>query len=145
MLAKRYLSFFAFFVISFEKIWLYHYMYNYLWRDRKTNNVVASRNKVYYIFIGLRNYFFALDDQTRRINNNYIATWNHGVEKCLLGAGRNNDRSSFPLDRFVNIKGERSGSINSIINVRELSLHEYQRDTLLSSCNSTLHAGGCVI
>lgn len=100
-----------------------------------------------------RNDFFVpRDDRTRGINNNYIATAHRGVEKCPIETERRHDRSSFdsaplfPLGRsFVNIKGERSRSINSIINVRELWLHEYPRDTLLWSCNPTLHAASCVI
>lgn len=58
-----------------------------------------------------------------------------GVEKCPLETKRKYDRFSsrsiFLLRRcLVNIKGERSYSINSVINVRELSLHEYHSATL---------------
>lgn len=58
-----------------------------------------------------------------------------GVEKCPLETKRKYDRFSsrsiFLLRRcLMNIKGERSYSINSVINVRELSLHEYHSATL---------------
>lgn len=132
--------------------------------DRKVNrpnrrNTVSRHNLFEYSRVScsysprfekrFRVYSRTLVDQTHRINNNYIAAVHRGVEKCPLETKRKCDRFSsrsiFLLHRCsVNIKGERSYSINSVINVRELSLHEYQRDTRLSSCNPTLHAAGGV-
>lgn len=153
-----YPSFLPFFLLSpLGKIESYYCIIVLDGRDRKVNRNARYRDTIYSTIrlyrvrisprFEKRFRTRTLVDQTHRINNNYIAAVHRGVEKCPLETKRKYDRFSsrsiFLLHRcLVNIKGERSYSINSVINVRELSLHEYQRDTRLSSCNPTLHAAG---